>query len=335
MEQVAAVLEESLAHFGGIQQIRWVASQRRALKALLKNYVATCTHFADIAASKDRGAVKEKALLKKLQSPKFLTFLHFMVDFTEVLGCLSEAFQADDLMVMEVLPEVEAVMWHLEEMKTSPGKCVSSLTNGKEYKGVSLSGEVHPELDQLHLKLLSSAIDHLDCRFSALQKPPLSDFAVLNYSKWPYEKTKLAAFGNEEIGRLVQHFSPVLTEKEVDAIPMQWMNFKNHLLQLRTSDPKVVYRDLLVLQPKNIIHVLPLIEIMLTHSMSTAIVERGFSHMNIIKGETRTLLGNETLNNLLELKINGPTFEDFSPVESIIYWIDKSQGTRHINGHRL
>merc|ERR1711888_497380 len=111
-------------------------------------------------------------------------------------------------MVMEVLPEVEAVMWHLE---------------------------VHPELDQLHLKLLSSAIDHLDCRFSALQKPPLSDFALLNYSKWPYGKKDLAAFGNEEIGRLVQHFSPVLTEKEVDAIPMQWMKFKNPLLQLRTS----------------------------------------------------------------------------------------------------
>ena len=104
---------------------------------------------------------------------------------------------------------------------------------------------------------------------------------------------------------------------------------------LRYSDPKVVYHDLLVLQPKNIIHVFPLIEIMLTHSMSTAIVERGFSHMNIIKAETRTLLGNETLNNLLQLKINGPTLEDFSPVESIIHWIDRSKGTRHINGHRL
>ena len=65
-----------------------------------------------------------------------------------------------------------------------------------------------------------------------MQKPPLPDFAVLNYSKWPYEKKALLAFGNEEIGRLVQHFSPVLTEKEVDAIPMQWMNFKNHLLLL-------------------------------------------------------------------------------------------------------
>ena len=57
--------------------------------------------------------------------------------------------------------------------------------------------------------------------------------------------------------------------------------------------------------------------------------------MYIIKAATSTLLDNVTLNNLLELKIDGPTFEDFSPVESIIYWIDKSQGTRHINGHRL
>ena len=183
--------------------------------------------------------------------------------------------------------------------------------------------------------MLDSATDHINSRFRVLQMPPLSDFAVLNYIKWPYKKKELAAYGNEEVGRLVHHFAPVLTEKEVDAIPMQWMNFKNHLLPLRTSDPKVVYQDLLVLQPKNIIHVLPLIEIMLTHSMSTAIVERGFSHMNIIKSETRTLLGNETLNNLLELQINGPTFEDFSPVESIIHWIDKSKGTRHINGHRL
>ena len=183
--------------------------------------------------------------------------------------------------------------------------------------------------------MLSFAIDHLDSRFSALQKPPLSDFAVLNYSKWPYENKDLAAFGNEEVGRLVQHFAPVLTEKEVDAIPMQWMNFKHHLIPLRISDPKVVYRDLLVQQPKNIICVIPLIEIMLKHSMSTAIVERGFSHMNIIKVETCTLLGNETLNHLLELKINGPTFEDFSPAEYIIHWIDKSKGTRHINGHSL
>ena len=85
----------------------------------------------------------------------------------------------------------------------------------------------------------------------------------------------------------------------------------------------------------NIIHALSLIEIMLTHSMSTATVEKGFSHMNIINKEIHTLLENDTLNNLLELRINSPTFDDISQVESIIHRIDKIKRTRHINGHRL
>ncbi|CAL4059898.1 unnamed protein product, partial [Meganyctiphanes norvegica] len=70
LARVAAELDQDLAHFGGIQQIRWVASQRRALQALHKNYVATCSHFEDIAST----SIKVKGLLQKLQSPKFLTF---------------------------------------------------------------------------------------------------------------------------------------------------------------------------------------------------------------------------------------------------------------------
>ena len=123
-------------------------------------------------------------------------------------------------------------------------------------------------MDQLHLKKLNSAIDHTVSRTSALQKPPPYDFAVLSYSKWPYGKTKVAAYWQEKLRCQVQFF-PVLTETEVDAIPMQWMNNR---FPLRTSESKVIYRDLLVLEPKNIIHALYLIKIMLTHSMNTAIV---------------------------------------------------------------
>ena len=61
---------------------------------------------------------------------------------------------------------------------------------------------------------------------------------------------------------------------------------------------------------------------MLTISMSTAIVERGFSHMNIIKGVTRTRLGSETLNDLMEIQINGPSFSEYEPEYSIIHWLD-------------
>ncbi len=109
---------------------------------------------------------------------------------------------------------------------------------------------------------------------------------------------------------------------------------KMHVKHLRTSDPKVVFRDLLVRPPPNMVHFLPLVEIMLTISMSTAIVERGFSHMNNVKDSTRTLFGNANLNNLLEIKIDGPSLADFKPEESILHWLDISIGTRHVNGHR-
>ena len=71
-----------------------------------------------------------------------------------------------------------------------------------------------------------------------------------------------------------------------------------------------------------------------TISMSTAIVERLFSHMNNIKDSTRTLLGNKNLNNLLEVKVNGPSLEAFKAEESILHWLEICTGTRHVNGHK-
>ena len=334
MEKVAADLEDDLAHFGGIQQIRWVASQQRALNALKKNYEATCLHLQNIASLENTDAAKARGLLLRLKSPKFLRFLMFMIDFTEAIGFVSLSFQADDLLVIDVLPLLEIAVTGLVEMKTTPGKCVSSLTKGHKYGNITLSGEVKPELDDLHKNMLDSAIQHIDQRFSGLQKPPLSDFRVLNYTLWPYDVEDLTAFGKENVLRLVKQFAPLLSDEEIEAIPREWQNFKLHVRNLRTSQPKVVYRDLLIGQPKNMIHFLPLVEIMLTISMSTAIVERGFSHMNNIKDSTRTVLGNDTLNNLLEIKINGPSVADFSPEESILHWYDSTTGTRHVNGHR-
>ena len=257
-----------------------------------------------------------------------------MLDFTEVIGQLSLAFQADDLLVLDVLPKLENVALALIDMKTSPGKFVSSLPTGQQYKNVTLCGEVTPDLNKLHMDMLNSAIDSIDTRFSGLQTPPLSDFVVFNYTLWPYDVKELTAFGKDNVQRLVKHFAPLLSEEEINTIPRDWLAFKMHIRKLRTSDPKEVFRDLLQLPPKNFINILPLIEIMLTLSMSTAIVERGFSHMNNVKDSTRTLLGNNNLNNLLEVKINGPSLDNFTLEAAILHWMDKGKGTRHVNGHR-
>ena len=72
---------------------------------------------------------------------------------------------------------------------------------------------------------------------------------------------------------------------------------------------------------------------MMTLSMSTAIVKRGFSHMNIVKSATRTSLGNNSLNDLLEIKINGPSLASFKADQAIIHWLDKVNGKRRMNDH--
>ena len=257
-----------------------------------------------------------------------------MIDFTDVIGYLSLSFQADDLIIVDVLPMLDNVITSLVEMKTVPGKCVSSLTKGHQYGDVILSGEVKPELDDLHQGMLDSAVEQIDDRFIGLQKPPLSDFAVLNYTHWPYDLKELATFGRGQIINLVDQFSPLLSMEEAEAIPREWQAFKRHVCHLRTSDPKAVFRDLLVRPPASMVHFLPLVEIMLTISMSTAIVERLFSHMNNIKDSTRTLLGNKNLNNLLEVKVNGPSLEAFKAEESILHWLEICTGTRHVNGHK-
>ena len=88
------------------------------------------------------------------------------------------------------------------------------------------------------MDMLDSAIDFIDSRFGGLQTPPLSDFAVFNYTLWPYDIKELTTFGKENVKNLVKQFAPLLSEEEINAIPRDWLAFKMHVRKLRTSDPK-------------------------------------------------------------------------------------------------
>ena len=68
--------------------------------------------------------------------------------------------------------------------------------------------------------------------------------------------------------------------------------------------------------------------------MSNIVVERRFSHMNQVKSSTRTILGNEALNNVLEVKLNGTSTNDFDPDPAIKRWLNDTNRSRHINGHK-
>ena len=56
--------------------------------------------------------------------------------------------------------------------------------------------------------------------------------------------------------------------------------------------------------------------------------------MNSLKSSTRTLLGNDIMNILLEVKLNEPSIKDFSPATAIMHWLENGPGKRHIGGHK-
>ena len=130
LEEIANRLKIKLSKFGSVHQCRWVASQLRVLNALDQNYQATCEHFQTIIEEGSKDAAKVSGLLIRLRQPKFVTFFLFLKDFIQVITRLSLVFQEDDLLVVDVIPQVELAMLQLVEMKCSPGVSLASLRRG-------------------------------------------------------------------------------------------------------------------------------------------------------------------------------------------------------------
>ncbi|KAG1659359.1 Protein TAPT1 [Nymphon striatum] len=81
--------------------------------------------------------------------------------------------------------------------------------------------------------------------------------------------------------------------------------------------------------------ILPIINIMLTISPSTAQCERGFSAMNGLKTQYRTSLNQNSLSHLMRVKVDGPSVKDFNPTDSLVTWINSGKSTKHLKGHKL
>ena len=75
-------------------------------------------------------------------------------------------------------------------------------------------------------------------------------------------------------------------------------------------------------------NILRLSELLFSLPFSTAKVERFFSTFKVIKNEKRTNLSRSTLNDLLEVKTEGPSFGNFSADAALELWWKDSTGRR-------
>ena len=158
---------------------------------------------------------------------------------------------------------------------------------------------------------------------------------MLDFTDWPHSVIELADYGVDEIKGIMKHFKNHFPDDIQDAIIEEWLPFKLKVVKRRTSEPLEVYCSLLLSKPVGFTNMLRIVELMMSLSLSTAKVERGFSEMNIEKNEKRTRMNQNTLQSLMIINTDGPKCDDFQPIESVKMWLNSGPGSRHISGHTL
>ncbi|XP_063609950.1 zinc finger protein 862-like [Penaeus indicus] len=336
---IAQILDDKLVHYGGIQQIRWLASQERALKALSTNIKTTIVHLEDIASTGNRkDSAEANGILKHLQTTKFMKYLHFMIDYSAALSTMSQAFQVEYLLITEVMPQLTTALLKLGSLKSKPGPNLKSFLKkyqDGEFKELKLKGELESGCEPMYSEMIQGAMDFIDARFGKMQSPPHSYFQIFHFSTWPYASEELADYGTQELEGILNHFAALFGEEQRCSTLEEWLPFKLHVSKMRTSTQLEVFADMLLSKPTKFINILHIVEIMMAISVSTAGVERGFSNMNIEKNSKRTQMNQNTLNAVMEININGPPLSEFNPLTSVEFWLQSGPGQRHIGGHAV
>lgn len=122
VKAVAEVLEADLAHIPDLKEVRWVASQSKALQAIKTNLLVITTHLGEAASRSDVYAGCAKKYLKDLCSSSVLKTMFLIMDILKVVADLSKFFQTEDLLIIEVLPKMEAACLRLASLKYHPGE---------------------------------------------------------------------------------------------------------------------------------------------------------------------------------------------------------------------
>ncbi|KAG1670861.1 Proliferating cell nuclear antigen [Nymphon striatum] len=117
----------------------------------------------------------------------------------------------------------------------------------------------------------------------------------------------------------VDLFGPLLSEEEKDNAANQWLPLKNEIASNLNRTLSEAYESVLAdNQNDSLTAILPIINVMLTISPSTAQCERGFSAMNGLKTQYRTSLNQNSLSHLMRVKVDGPSVKDFNPTDSTV-----------------
>ena len=226
---------------------------------------------------------------------------------------------------MDDFPSVKKVVLRLKDDLPA--------TNSKTYQGVEVV-----RLDQSLAFFKSKYIDCVLACLHARLKDSSADTATLTHAlkvlaTHGWQKTEDASFGIEAVQALGERFAIPLQEAKVNCALLQqeWevmVYYAKQYINLVQDPYRVVWWKLFNSPDANKwTNILALVELTFCIPLSNGHVERCFSQLKITKTNRRVSLGEEQLDQILRIRIDGPPLQQWDATNAVglLWWTDKTR----------
>ena len=308
---------------------RFISHKVCALERILDRFGAYINHLVALTEDPKTKSVdreKLKGYIRKWREFRLLKGCAVFHDILKPVAILCKSLQSDELCTVNIIEAILRTTSSLTKLKTSEVESLPSVKKillrltddsnsamSKTYQGTELvqynqglafmkskySMYIDSVLACLHDRLKDSSTDTLT---HALK--------ILATHGW--EKTDDSSFGYEAIQYLALKFATPLQTAGVNCALLQqeWDDIVYHAKQYinLVQDPYGVVWWKLFNSPdaKKWGNILTLVELTFTIPLSNGHVERCFSQLKLLKSDRRTSLGEDRLDHILRVRIEGP-----------------------------
>lgn len=329
LQEGAAALEQEIVRLKDLNAVRWVASKRRTLNALIVSWPALTRHLQSVVEAGGQTGHRAEGMLRLMRGFHFIRFCHFLLDFLSVYRPLSEVCQRESVPITEVNATLGRAYVALETLRHQAGPKEEEFNAG--FKDGQLHGVFLDRMEMVEQRFLAdrdrmilTGIQYLKQRFDTARAPQLKNMEVFDTMAWP-TGIELAGFGNDEILALARYFALSLPPGySEEALLEEWLGLK----AIAKSLPFSMLCKSALAQHCRFPLLSRLLAVVVCVPVSTSCCERGFSAMNRIRTDERTKLSNEVLNMLMMTAVNGVAVTEYDPQPAIQHWYLTSSGRR-------
>ena len=343
------------------QGTRWIGHKRKALQRIVDCYGAYVTHLAALAAdasTQPADKARIKGYLQKWSRGKMLVECALYIDVLKAPSLLSLCLQKDGVDIIYCIKQIIKSANALESLASKDPKQwptvrlvlsrISEDGTEKLYQGGTLT---HYN-DSTVTACSTQAVADLKCLSSKLkERLAWSDLQLLrsilvflDTCSWAPRQRRAANSDSEqeededdkeEIRAAVEHISSIFREPleaknaclaslndEVDEV----VDFCRKYLDVLEDYKKVWYKLHTAPDARNWPNILILSQLLFSLPFTNSIVERAFSTLKVLKTDRRTSLLTSTLDDLMEINVEGPTPENFSADGAVqLWWADRTR----------